>query len=301
MGKRNIVVCAATGNQGKAVVDALLKTGNWNVIALSRDPKSDRAQSLTRLGAEVNNGDIEDKASLIKAFAGAYGVFGVTQPWSADYKKCDVKKELLQGQNITQACKEIGIQHLVLSTVSNFGATHTGIPHIDSKLQIERDVVKSGTPYTFLRPASFMDNIGMDFFPIKKGSVRGFVDGDAKVPYIACCDIGTFAAIAFEHPELYQQKGINLIGDFVSGDELCEILSRLRNGEHFRYKTVPKILLRIAAKEFYLMRVFFEKNGRPPYPKEVFEVIDHCKQIYPNLTTVEGYLKRQGFDTTSLS
>jgi hypothetical protein len=78
-------------------------------------------------------------------------------------------------------------------------------------------------------------------------------------------------------------------------------LSRLRNREPFRYKTIPKFLMRIAAKEFYKMRIYFEKNGRPPYPKEVFEVIDQCKKIYPDLLTVEGYLKRQGFDTKPLS
>jgi uncharacterized protein YbjT (DUF2867 family) len=301
MDQKTIVVCAATGNQGKAAVEALVKNGQWKVIALSRNPQSPRAQVLVKLGAQVSSGDIEDKASLLKSFSGAHGVFGVTQPWSADYKKCDTAKELLQGRNITQASKEAGIKHLVLSTVLNFGATQTGIPHVDSKLQIERDVVENGLPYTFLRPASFMDNIGMEFFPIKKGSVRGFVDGDAKVPYIACSDIGAFAAIAFEHPELYQNKGINLIGDFVSGGELCNTLSRLRNGERFRYKTVPKLLLRLVAKEFYMMRIYFEKNGRPPYPKEVFEVIEQCKAIYPNLLTVEGFLKRQCLDTKPLS
>lgn len=300
MEKKTIVVCASTGNQGKATVEALVTKRNWSVVALTRDPRSARAQFLLDLGADVRKGDIEDKASLLHAFQNAYGVFGVTQPWSADYKKCDTNKELLQGRNIVEACKETGVKHLVLSTVLNFGATHTGVPHVDSKLKIEDYVLENKIPYTFLRPASFMDNIGMDFFPIKNGIIRGFVAVDAKVPYIACADIGVFAGIAFEHPDKFIGKGINLISDFVSGKDLCSILSALRNGERFRYKAPPKFLLRILAREFYLMRSYFEKNGRPPYPKEVFQVIEECKRIHPNLLSVEEFLKRRGFETKPL-
>jgi uncharacterized protein YbjT (DUF2867 family) len=300
MEKKTIVVCASTGNQGKAVVEALLTRRLWRVIALSRDPESERARFLTQLGVEVRKGDIEDKASLLKTFTDAYGVFGVTQPWSADYKTCNIEKELLQGQNIADACKVNGIQHLVLSTVLNFGASHTGVPHVDSKLRIEEYVIDKGIPYTFLRPASFMDNIGMNFFPIKNGSIRGFVAADAKVPYIACADIGAFAAIALENPERYLGKGINLISDFVSGNDLCSILSRIRNGERFRYQAPPAFLLRLFAREFYLMRSYFEKNGRPPYPKEVDEVIAECKKSHPGLLTMEHFLKRQGFDKKTL-
>lgn len=300
MEKKTIVVCASTGNQGKAVVESLVSEAKWNIVALTRDPQSARAQFLLDLGADVVKGDIEDKDSLLQTFRNAYGVFGVTQPWSADYKKCDTDKELLQGRNIVESCKESGVQHLVLSTVLNFGAKHTGVPHVDSKLKIEDYVVEKKVSYTFLRPASFMDNIGMNFFPIKNGLIRGFVAEDAKVPYVACADIGTFAAIAFEHPDKFIGKGINLISDFVSGKDLCSILSGIRNGEHFRYQAPPKFLLRVLAREFYLMRSYFEKNGRPPYPKEVFEVIDECKRIHPNLLTVEQFLKLRGFDRRPL-
>lgn len=295
------MVCAATGNQGRAVVGALSKNETWHVIALSRDPQSARARGLIENGVEIRKGDIEDKNSLHEAFRNAYGVFGVTQPWSADYKKCNSEAEIKQGQNIVDACREAEVKHLVLSTVLYFGNKETGIPHVDSKLKIEQYAVEKGIACTFLRPASFMDNIGMDFFPVKKGVVRGFVDGDAKVPYIACADIGKFAVFAFQDPARYVGKGINLIGDFVSGQELCQILSRLRNGETFRYKTVPRLLMRLFAKEFYLMRSFFEKSGRPPYPQEILNAIEDCKKSYPEILTIERFLKKQGFATKKLN
>ena len=77
-----------------------------------------------------------------------------------------------------------------------------------------------------------MDNIGTDFFTVKKGRIRGFTDKDVKVPYIAARDIGEFAALMFEQPLLYRQKELDVVADFVSGGELALILGKIRNGEH---------------------------------------------------------------------
>jgi hypothetical protein len=130
--------------------------------------------------------------------------------------------------------------------------------------------------------------------------VRGFVDADAKVPYICCRDIGKIAAKIFEEGESQIGKQMILVSDFISGNELCEILSRLRNGEYFRYVTIPKILMRLFAKEFYLMRVAFEKSRRPPYPKELLDALEDCRKKYPEILTVEQFLKFRGFDTKEL-
>jgi hypothetical protein len=48
------------------------------------------------------------------------------------------------------------------------------------------------------------------------------------------------------------------------------------------------------------MRISFEKNARPPYPKEIEATIQECKRLHPDLLTVEQYLKNQGFDTKTL-
>lgn len=298
--RETIVVCGATGNQGRAVVQGLLNGQNWKVIALSRNSGSDRARALEKNGVEVVKADLQDKASLIQAFEQAHGVFGVTQPWSSDYRKCDPEAEVEQGRNIVEACKQAGVKHLVFSTALHSGRAKTGIPHVDSKLIIEEYVLKSGIPYTFLQPTFFMENIGADYFPVRKGLVKGFVDGDAKVPYVSCVDIGIVAALAFEHPDEYLGKEIKLIGDFVSGLELCQLLGKLRQGEQFKYKTIPRLLMRIFAKEFYLMRVAFEKWGRPPYPKEIEETMANCRRLHPEMLSVERYLESRGYAVKSL-
>ena len=45
---RTIAVCGATGQQGSAVVEALLARGGFRIIGLSRTPGGDKAKALTQ-------------------------------------------------------------------------------------------------------------------------------------------------------------------------------------------------------------------------------------------------------------
>ena len=300
MNKKTVVVCGSTGHQGGAVAKHMLKLPNWQVIALTRNPGSAPGQALKQQGATVRQADLHDKSSLLGAFEESHSVFGVTQPWSSDYKKCNPNAEIEQGKNIADACSQTGVNHLVLSTAAHLAEGRTGIPHVDSKVEVEEYVMHSNVPYTFLRPAQFMDNVGQPYFPIKRGSVRGFIDGDARVPYIATHDIGAIASVVLDDPERFIGEGINLVGDFISGRELCDMLSRIRKGELFTYKTVPRILMRVFAKEFYAMRIAFEEFGRAPYIYDVTVEINKCKELYPALLSMEQYLVSQGFDSMKL-
>ena len=63
--ERLILVCGATGKQGGAVARSLLERG-FRVRALTRDPQKPEAQALTEQGAEVVQGDMEDRSALDK-------------------------------------------------------------------------------------------------------------------------------------------------------------------------------------------------------------------------------------------
>ncbi len=285
-----IVVCGATGHQGGAVVRQLLSSGGWDVVALSRNPESTAAAALGRAGARLVGGDLMDRRSLREAFHGAHGVFGVTQPWSPDYKTCDVAGEIRQGRHIVDAAVESGVRHLVLSTVMLLGPGKTGVPHVDSKLDIEA-YARAATPsMTIVRPAQFMDNIGSRFFPVKPGRVRGFVDGDAKVPYVACADIGGVVTIAFR--DRLVGREIDAVGDFVSGVEISSILGRIY-GRRFRYSAPPALAMRLFAREFYVMRRAFERHGRPPYQPEIAGYVEAMRRLWPTTMTMETFLRQR--------
>ena len=69
----SIAVVGATGQQGGSVVDALLKQGKFQVVALTRDPSSKQAKALVDRGnARVVQGDLSDEASLVKVSRGLF-------------------------------------------------------------------------------------------------------------------------------------------------------------------------------------------------------------------------------------
>src|SRR5882672_12953762 len=109
--KKVIAVIGATGAQGGGLCDAILSdpAGGFACRAITRDPSKDKARALAARGAEVVKADIDDVESLKKAFAGAYGVYGVTNFW----EHFSGEKEKAQAQNIAEAAKAAGVKHVI--------------------------------------------------------------------------------------------------------------------------------------------------------------------------------------------
>lgn len=292
--KRTIVVCGATGKQGGAVIDALLKHDAWNVVALSRNPDGPAATALRQRGVEVRRADLEDGRSLVDAFVGAYSVYGVTTPMNSK-GAIDTRKERVQGVNIADACVANNVGHLVLSTVLFISDEQLVVPYVRSKQEIEQYVTEQGIPATFLCPASFMDEIGGEFLPVKKGVLTGQAANDAKVPYIACRDIGDVTALAFADRQRFVGEKLNLVGDFISGDDLAETLSRVHGGRPFKHTAPPIWLMWIFARQWITLRKQFESWGREPHPKTMLRAIDDSRRLLPDMLTFEEYLLTTGF------
>src|SRR6266496_6737504 len=130
---RTILITGVTGNQGGAVAQALQGTG-FHLRGLTRKPDSERAAALARHGVDVVKGDFDDDATLRRALAGVWGVFGVQNTWEAG-----VEKEEVQGKRLAKLAREAGVQHYVYTSV---GSAHkqTGIPHFENKWRIEETV-----------------------------------------------------------------------------------------------------------------------------------------------------------------
>src|SRR5579872_1337175 len=131
-----IAVVGATGQQGGAVVRALQASGQFRVRALTRNP--DRQP---KLGDEVVLSDFNRPETLGAAFAGAHGVFMVTNSWEA---QTDEPKQALAG---VKAAKEAGVEHFIWSTLPNVEAISGGaidVPHFTAKAKIEPMVSRAG-------------------------------------------------------------------------------------------------------------------------------------------------------------
>ena len=97
---KTILVTGATGRQGGAVIQHLLKN-NFSVKALSRTPDSISAQLLISKGIDVVKGDMSNLQSLVSAMKGCDGVFGIQ-----NYFECGAEKEIEYGKNLADAAKQ---------------------------------------------------------------------------------------------------------------------------------------------------------------------------------------------------
>lgn len=251
--KKIIAVVGATGAQGGGLLEAILNDPSKEFIAraITRNKNSDKAKDLTDKGAEVVEADLADKASLQKAFEGAYGSYCVTFFWD----HFSVEKELESARNMAEAAKSAGIKHLIWSTLEDTRKwvplnddrmpTLQGkykVPHFDGKGEANSFFENSGVPYTLLYTSFYWDN----FIYFGSGPQRGpdgelaitFPIGEKKMPGIASVDIGKCALGIFKAGAKYQGKSIGISGEHLTGQQMAKAFTKIL-GTTVKYNSVP--------------------------------------------------------------
>ena len=236
--KKIIAVVGATGTQGGGLARAILAdpNGGFAVRAITRDPNKDKAKALAAAGAEVVQADIDDVASLTKAFEGAYGVYGVTNFW----EHFSAEKEKSQAKNIAEAAKAAGVKHVIWSTLEDTRQYMPAddkrmpilqdkyrVPHFDAKA--EADSFFKDVPTTFLLTTFYWDNLYMFGLAPKRGEDGGykwaFPMGDKKLAGIAAEDIGKTAYGIFKAGSQYIGKKVGSYGEALTIRDMGEKLS----------------------------------------------------------------------------
>lgn len=284
MNNKIIAVTGATGQQGNAVARKLLNEG-WKVRALTRDPGKPAAQELKSLGAELVKGDMENLSELEAAFAGAYGVFSVQNFWLPGV---GYDGEIRQGENVANAARAAGVQHLVYSSV---GAAHRGMgqKHFESKWIVEQHIQSLDISYTILRPAFFMENYNWSRAQILNGTLTSIgLRPEKKLQSIAVADIGAFTALVFTNPEQYTGKTIELSGDELTEAQIAEVFTRAI-GRPVNLVAPSGEGIRSSDEEMKAMISFF--NG------EAYNAdIPALRKLHPGLLTLEQYLRKNGWE-----
>jgi uncharacterized protein YbjT (DUF2867 family) len=282
MSNKMILVAGATGQQGGAVARRLLKQPGFAVRALTRDPGKPAARALAQAGAAICQGDLDNAASLKRALEGAWGVFSVQDFMGAGYEG-----EIRQGKALADAAKAAGIQHFVYSSVVSANRK-TGLPHFESKWQIEQHIARCGlSSYTILRPAFFMQN-WHNFVrePILNGTLPMPLKPQTPLQQIAVEDIGAFGAMAFQNPSKWTGRTIELAGEELTMLRVAETLSRVL-GRTVKYVQVPWEQFRQSAgEEMTRMYHWFEEEG---YHVDIAAL----RKEFPKLHTLEQVLREQ--------
>jgi uncharacterized protein YbjT (DUF2867 family) len=280
-----VLVTGATGRQGGAVVRHMLLKG-WKLRALTRNPESHAAKLLARQGVELVQGDLEDAASIARAATGAYGVYSVQDFWAVG-----AKREVLQGKNVADAAKKVGVKHFVYSSVGG-AERNTGIPHWESKWEVEKHIRSLRLPATVIRPVTFMEGYYIDQVEIGllKGKLVDAVRGDKPYQTIATDDIGAFVALAFDRPSEFIGRELEIAGSELTNSEAAKIFSRVL-GKPVKFQKLPLPLVRLVlGKEFYSMFRWFNEAG---YKADV----PGLRRAYPevHLHTLEEWLRSEGW------
>lgn len=259
MKKKTIVVIGATGLQGKAVVNALVHQGTYNVRAMTRNPEkySGNAHEATR-------GDLNNLQSLKDAFKNAYGVFAVTNFWEG-------ADEIAQGKNAIEAAKETGIEHFIWSTLPNVEVISKAafdVPHFTLKARVDDFVKSAGFKYsTFVQPPFYYQNLAGALSPQpKQDGSTGWtlpIDPTKKVIHLSDInDLGKVVAGAFSQPEKVGDGSyLSLATELNSFNDIIKAYKTI--GKEYSFTQVPSELFSTffeGAKEVAEMLGYFEKH-----------------------------------------
>jgi uncharacterized protein YbjT (DUF2867 family) len=282
-----ILVTGATGNQGGAIARHLLQRGNFTVRAFVRDPNKPDAQSLKQAGAELVQGDLNDRASLDRAMQGVSGVFSVQTFQNG------LEAEIRQGKVVADAAKAASIQHLVYSSVGS-AERNTGVPHFDSKFQVEEYIRASGLPYTILRPVFFFYNYDLMRPMIEAGTLSQPLSPDTKLQQLSEEDYGEMVAEVFERPTDFLNREQEVASVEMTMTEIAAAFSRVL-GKSVKYQQIPfEAFEQQSGEEVTIMYRWFENVG---YAANLAQL----KRDFSELTDFESYLRDHNWSTLAKS
>jgi len=253
--KLSVLVSGATGNQGGAVTQALLASGH-KVRALTRNTESSRARQLADQGVELIQGNLDDAKSLGRALQGTDSFYLMGSPQEAG-----VDGETKQGIALADAAKGADVGHLVYGSVAN-ADLDTGIPHFDSKYQVEEHIKTLGVPYTISAPVFFMDNViapwALD--ALKGGKIMQAMPADRVLQQVSVKNIGEFVASLISRREEVFGKRFDFAGDELTGDECATTLTRI-TGHHVIYEALPVSVVKQQSDDMAAMFEWFDRIG----------------------------------------
>ena len=239
--RKVIAVVGATGAQGGGLVRAILRdrNGGFKARALTRKPHEAKARALEAAGAEIVAADLDDAASLDRAFAGAHGVYAVTNFW----EHMSPERELAQAAAIAQATKRAGVAHVVWSTLEDTRRIlplddprlpvlggHYNVPHLDAKGEADAVFAHEAAPTSYLVTSFYWDNFigfGMGPKPNEKGDlILGLPLGGVPLPGISAEDIGRCAYGVFRRGPEAAGTRFGIAGEILTGDQMAAGLTQ---------------------------------------------------------------------------
>jgi len=272
-----ILVAGATGNQGGAALQHLLKQG-WKVRALTRNPDSGKAREVREAGAELVQGDYDDPTSLEHALQGIYGVFF---PSLQVNMRVNADTETKQGIALVEAAKKATVHHFVYASEMDANK-NLNLAYLTSKGRIETRIKELGLPATILRHAFFVDWLsGRSGSAVWRGFEKVLKQGQT-IQLVSIDDIGAFAAFVFTDPNQFVGQEIEFAGDEASLEQISRAYRQVK-GEDIKSTWMPYgLLIRMGDFGKFIRHI----------PAQVAHAdIASLRRLYPGLKNLEEGLR----------
>lgn len=221
-----ILVTGASGTVGREVLAEVRKTGK-PVLAMYRSAKDARSAPA---GVNTVIADFADQTALQKALRGVDALFLV----------CSPVPELVELEgNVLDACKAVGVRHVVLNSALGAADYPKSFPSWHRK--VEEKLKTSGLGYTIVRPNTFMQNM-VTYYSQSIRTQGAFYSsmGDAEISFIDVRDIGTAAANILVAPAAHNSQIYELNGpEAFSFADVAAMISKLV-GKPVQFVNIPE-------------------------------------------------------------
>jgi uncharacterized protein YbjT (DUF2867 family) len=191
--------------------------------------------------------------------------------------------EIRQGKAVADAASSAGIHHFVYSSVGS-AERNTGIPHFDSKFQVEEYIRAIGLPYTIMRPVFFFYNYNAMRPMVETGTLSQPLGPETKLQQLSEEDYGEMVAEVFERPTDFLNREQEVASVEMTMTEIAAAFSRVF-GKTVNYQQIPfEAFEQQAGEEVTIMYRWFENVG---YKADLAEL----KRDFPAPTDFESYLR----------
>lgn len=209
-----ILVTGANGNLGRQAVKFLRERIPVSEIAVSvREPE--KAADLLVAGIDVRKADFTDRASVVRAFAGADKVLIVSTSGGNDV--------LSEHKNAVAAAVEAGVKHIFYTSGTKENISFIGRVHE----QTEAMIMASGLTYTILRNNLYADVLVRDVLGAIQTGVMSNPGVDGKVAAVTRTDCAA-AAAAVLATDGHQNKVYDITGtESLGWSDLAAIASEI--------------------------------------------------------------------------
>ncbi|HEV7449861.1 MAG TPA: NmrA/HSCARG family protein [Pseudonocardiaceae bacterium] len=303
----------AIGAQGGGLVRAILAdpAGPFTARALTRNADSGRARELASQGVEVIEADLDDEASLRKAFDGAYGAYVVTNFWAQrtpeqEQARTRAEIELDQAAAAARAAKDAELRHVVWSTLEDTrphfarlgievpnALGNYKVPHFDAKGAANASVTALGVPTTFLQTTMYYEGFLQGAGPHRNGNgelVLSIPMADNMLAVIAGEDIGKAALGVLGRGDEFIGKTVSIAGTHATGEELAAKFTAAL-GEKVVYQPLTTDQMRESGQPGALetANMFQFYSDASEYFTGVRD-LDLVRKLNPELQTLDSWL-----------